>query len=105
MVRLGLPYSGLWRSQFGNAKIENFYDAIFGDKDVFWFQVAVNNSLGVSSRQPTGNLRGVLQDLAQRQTRVGERLPQSLPFQQFRNHVGRAFVLAEVIDTYDVRMV
>jgi hypothetical protein len=45
-------------------EVENLGPAITGDEQVLRFQIAVNNSLVVRSRQSFGNLLGVVERLA-----------------------------------------
>ncbi len=51
-------------SQFGQTEVENFYAPIFGDENIFWLQVAMDNSFFVRRSQPMRDLQRVIESLA-----------------------------------------
>jgi hypothetical protein len=90
-----LVCSGTLRlGELRQAEIDNFGSAIFGEEEVFRFEIAVDDSRTVRSRQATGDLYSQVQHVMQRHRAPTETIAQGLALQQFRNSVRRALVLA-----------
>ena len=67
---------------FCQAEIQNFYPAVFGEKDVVRLQVAVNDAFFVRGRQSLRNFNGVFCDLALGQRPGIHFFAESEPFQK-----------------------
>ena len=80
------------------AEIENLHRTVVGKKNVLRFQIAVNDALGVSGRQPIGNRDADFNSFAPGNWRPAKLLTKCFAFQQFRNHVRDIVILADVVD-------
>src|SRR5436309_722036 len=93
------------RSELGQPKVENLGLAALRDEDIGGLDIAVNDSFRVRSVQRVRNLNGEVEE------RLGfERLPcgpvlERLALQQLHGDKRLAFVLIDVVDGADVRMV
>jgi hypothetical protein len=63
---LGSRVALLGVGQLGQAEVQDLHAAIFRHKDVFRFQVAMNDALVVGGRQTARDLQGVVDRLAGR---------------------------------------
>ncbi len=91
--------------EFGEAEVENLYAAIFGDEKIFRLQVAVDDAFFVGGGESAGDLRGVVERLADGQRAAAQALAQGFAFQQFGNDVGRRRRSADIEDCENVGMI
>ena len=92
--------------QLSHAKIQDFYPALAGNKQVLRLEIAMHEVLLVRCHQAARNLRRKIHGGADRQrSRRLQALPQRHSFQQFGNNVGRALMPADVVDGQNVRVV
>jgi hypothetical protein len=77
---------------------------VLRDEDVLGLEVTVEDALGVGGGETPGDLRGVVGDALDRQTRE-ELVAKRLAFEEFGHEVRRYLVRADVVDGDDVRMV
>ena len=89
----------------GETEVENLYAAFAGDEDVVGLQVAMGDVFAVRGGQAVRGLDAVVDGLAMRERAAGEDGAQAFAFEQFADHVGRAVVLAEVVDAENVGMI
>jgi hypothetical protein len=87
------------------AEVEDFDAAIFGQHDVFWLEVAVNDSGGVSGGQAVGYLRGDFEKFAGRDGLAGEQRSERFTLDQFADDVLLAGFNADVVNGDDVGVV
>ncbi len=93
------------RHQLCQAEVEDLDAAVPGDEDVLGLQVPVDDALLVGRGEPGGDLRGVFHGSPRREGSARELGAQRLAFEQLLDDVGRAFVLTDVVDRRDVRVV
>ncbi len=91
--------------QLRETEVEDLDAAVFGDEQVFGFQVAVHDPLFVRRRQAARDLDRVVRGLAHRQRPARHSRPKRFALEQLLHDVGRALVLAELVDGGDVRVV
>ena len=92
-------------SELRQAKVKNLHAAIFGDKDILGFQIAVNDSFLMRRRQAMRDLQRVVNRFPLRQGDPAHALAKSFTFQQFRDDVRRIVVRIDVINNEDIRMI
>ena len=76
-----------------------------GDKNIFRFEIAVDNVLVMRRHQPLCDLDAVFVRLPNRNWPVHHSLAKGLPLQQFRDDIRRASVHADVVDCDNVGVV
>jgi hypothetical protein len=91
--------------QLGQSEIENFDAAVFGDKQIFWLQVAMDNALLMCRSQAMCDLQGIVERLAQCERASAQALAQGFALQQLGDNVGRAFVCADIKNCENVGMI
>ncbi len=91
--------------QLGEAEVEDLHPAVVGDEDVLGLQVPVDDPLLVRGGEAVGDLERVVDRLALRELAAGEDRAQRLAFEELLDDVGRAVVLADVVDGGDVGVV
>ena len=96
---------GVGLRQFGEAEVENFYAAIFGDEQILGLEVAMDDAFFVGGGESVRDLHGVVESFAQGQRSAAQAVAQGLAFEQFGDDVGRAFVRADVEYGKDVGMI
>src|SRR5260370_40094541 len=92
-------------SHLRQPKIQNLYTPIACYEDVFRLQVAMDYSLVVRLRKPDTNLGCVIGGLTDRHSSRKQALPQSLAFQKFHHDVGKALMLAKIVNRQNVGMI
>ena len=98
--------TGIAANQLGQPEVEDLDYAVAGDKQVFWFKVAMNDSAIMSCSQSLSTLQSIFDCFANRQRSRHQPLSQRLALQQFHNYVGRTRVgRAKLIDAEDVGVV
>ncbi|HEV8702079.1 MAG TPA: hypothetical protein VGV60_12470 [Candidatus Polarisedimenticolia bacterium] len=91
--------------QLRQAEIEDLDPAVARDEQVLRLQVAVDDPLLVSRRQPLGDLPGIVQRLAGGERAAGQPVAQRRPFEQLLDDVRRPLVRSGVEHGQDVRVV
>jgi hypothetical protein len=91
--------------QLGKTEIENFDAAIFGDEDIFWLQVSVNDALDVCRGEAARDLGAIVNGAARGKRPGTHNLAKRLPFQEFRDDKGSAFVFTDLVDGKNIRVV
>ncbi len=91
--------------QLGEAEVEDLHPAVVGDEDVLGLQVPVDDSLLVRGGEAVDDLERVVDRLALREAAAREGRAQRLAFEELLDDVGRAVVLADVVDGGDVGVV
>ena len=90
----------------GQSEVEDLDPAVLRDEEVLRLQIPVNDPFLVSGGKPPGNLDGVVDHLARRESSsTREFRAQRLALQKLLDHVGRALVGSDVVDEGDVRMI
>ena len=89
--------------ELGEAKIENF-DGVFGDHQVFWLEVAMDNAGFVGPGKSFGNLHGDSDDFADGKITGGEKFAQGFSFDEFQNEEIDAVLVADVVKGADIWM-
>ena len=89
---------------FGQSEIQNLHTGR-SHHDVARLQVAMDDPLGVGRRQGVGDLDAITQRLVQRQNALFHRRRQGLALDVLHHQISDAFMLADVVEGADVRMV
>ena len=97
------PRAGFFRFEnLGEPEIEDLRLVIPGDKDVFWFEIAVDDGLGVGGGEAVRDARADLHGLPPRQRSALEQLSQARSLEELRHGVGDDALGTEVEDLEDV---
>ena len=99
------PPGGFRLRQLREAEVEDLDAAVPRHEDVLGLQVAVDDPFLVRRGEAVGDLDRLFDRLAHRQRAAGKPGPQRLAFEQLLDDVGRAVVLADVVNGGDVGMV
>src|ERR1041385_563681 len=91
--------------QLGQTEIQHFYLASLGNEDVRRLDVAVNNSLRMSTIEGIGDLLSVAKNLCHRNLLALGQVAQRLAFQQLHHNEVAPFEVAHIMDDADVGMV
>ena len=91
--------------QLRETEIQNFHLPAFNKKDVRGFDVAVDNSLGVSTVEPCSDLNADLQKFRYFDRLRADPVLESLALEKFHSDKGPAFELSNVVQSADVRVV
>ncbi len=91
--------------QLGEAEVEDLHPAVVGDEEVLGLQVPVDDPLLVRGGEAVDDLERVVDRLARRERAAREDRAQRLAFEELLDDVGRAVVLADVVDGGDVGVV
>ena len=89
--------------ELGEAKIENF-DGVFGDHQVFWLQIAMDNASFVGPGKSFGNLHGDSNHFADREITGGEKFAQGFSFDEFQDEEIDAVLVADIVEGADIWM-
>jgi hypothetical protein len=89
---------------FRETEVENLHATVGGDEDVLGFQVAMDNPLVMSRRQPVGDRRREIDGLEERQGTLRQAGSKRVAGQQLGDDVGSAAIVADVIERQDVGM-
>jgi hypothetical protein len=76
-----------------------------GDEDIRRLDVPVHDPLGVGRVQRVGNLDSEREQRIQRQRSLGEDVLQRASLEQLHRDEGTAFILVDVVDRADVRVI
>src|SRR5262249_11884570 len=95
----------LFRHQFCQTKIENFGLTAFGNENVCRFNVAMDDSFGVSSFKRVGYLRRQFQQFVCLQWASAQALPQRLALKQLHDDERMTFGLVDIMDCANVGMI
>src|SRR5258705_13617949 len=101
---------GLWLTAFRlrqlcQTKVEYLHPAIFGEEDVVWLQIAVNDALLVCGREALGNLQRIVHYPALSQRCAPDALTQCFTVEQLRNDIGCVVVCANIMNCENVWMI
>ena len=113
LTAAGGPYSGsrcvhdvaALRSEFRQAKIEDFGLTSWGDKDIRRLDVAVHNSAGVSRIESVRNLDSQFEQLRGLERTALDHVLQGRAVQILHGDECLPVLLADVVDGADIRMV
>ena len=83
--------------QLCQSKIQYLDTPVFGDENIFRFQVAVDNSLLMRRRQPVRDLHSILDRLTLGHGPASQRRAQAFALQKFGDKKRRAVALALVV--------
>jgi len=97
--------AGFGLGELGEAEVKNFGAAIFGDENVFWLQVAMDDAFFVRGSEAVGDLQRVVESLARGDRSAAQAVAQRLTLKQFRDNLGRTFTRADVEYRENVGMV
>src|SRR4029077_6605049 len=95
----------LWMRELRQAEVENLHAPVFDEKNVFRLEVAMNNAPVMGRGQSARHLQGVVHSFPSWERAILDAIPQRFTGQQFRDNVGRALPLSDVVDRKNVRMV
>src|ERR1035438_9623895 len=87
---------GIKLREFGQSEVENLEASVFGEEQVFRFEVAMNNSGVVSGGQTTGDVHTGIAGLAQAHGASAQAIAQGFALEQLGDNVRGSFVLADV---------
>ena len=91
--------------ELGQAKVENFCVAARGDEKIGGFDVAMNDSGGVSGVEPLGNLRAPIEQRFDFQRAPCDVVLERLAIEKFHGDEAAALVFINFIDGANVGMV
>ncbi len=97
--------AGAFVDKFGETEIENFDEAVFGDHDVFRFQITMGDAGFVRFCQAFGDLRGDVENLAHGDQAGFQQLAKGLACDKLHGDVVACAVAAEFVDRDDVGVV
>jgi hypothetical protein len=86
----------------GEAEVEDLGVAVFGEEDVLGLEVAMDDPLVVSGGEAVGDLAGDLEGAPERKCALLQWDPERLAFEQLRDGVADAALLADVVESEDV---
>ena len=89
----------------GEAEVEDFGVAAFGDEEVGGLDVAVNDAFGMGGIEGVGNFDGEIEEAVQLHGAAGDEMLESLALETFHGDEGLAIFLADIMDGADVGMV
>ena len=87
------------------AEIQNFHAPLARDEYILRLQIAMHDIFFVRGGESLRHLHGIVHRLARRKPSLRQLRAQAAAFQKFGNDVGRAVLLADVVDAKNVRMV
>ena len=93
------------RIKLSQAEVEDLHATVFGQKNVFGFEIAMNHSCRMGRRQTLRDAAARFQHLPNRHRTVPQPLAQRLSLQKFGDDVGRAVIPAHVKDRDYVGMI
>src|SRR5579863_3053527 len=88
--------------QFCEPEIQYFCVPVFGQKNIFRLEVAMDDAFVVGGGKRIGELRGEFHKLTSRNGIRAQSLTQTFAFQEFRNEKGHALVLTYEVDGENV---
>src|SRR5690348_2686259 len=91
--------------QLGEAEIQNFHLPAFHKEDVRGLDIAVDDSFGVRTVEPCGDLNADLQKSRYFDGLAANTVLESLAFEKLHSDKGPAFELSDVVESANVRMV
>ena len=89
----------------GQAEIKYFYRSPAGYEEIRRFNVAMHNASRMSFVEGIGNLDRPLKDLLDGGRLGLQNMPESFPLEQFHGNEGLAFMLANLVDSADIRVI
>src|SRR5215469_936855 len=92
-------------SYFCKAEVQNLGMASFGNENVRWLDISVDDAFRVRSVKPLSHLYRNLQRRLQFQRATGNHVFQSFAFQIFHGNEGSAVFLPDVVNRTDVGMI
>ena len=95
---------GVRRHELGQTEVQHLYPAFFVEHDVYGFQIAVGDSLGMGITHGLGKRNGYLQKTRQRKPAGGDLLGQGPTLHQFHDQEQIVPILFHRIDGHDVGM-
>jgi hypothetical protein len=99
------PDALLITHQLGQAEVEDLRLILFGDEDVRGLDIAMDDALRMRRHQRLGDLQRQAEHGFRFQPRGCEQFGERAPFERLHDDEVRAFVLVDVVDRADVRMV
>ena len=93
------------RIKLSQAEVEDLHATVFGQKNVFGFEIAMNHSCRMGRRQTLRDAAARFQHLPNRHRTVPQPLAQRLSLQKFGDDVGRAVIPADMKDRDNVGMI
>src|SRR5216684_5388932 len=90
---------------FCEAKIEDFRVAAFGNEEIGWLEIAVNDALGVCSIESVGDFYANIEKLLQVKRPATQQMLESGPFEEFHGDERTPFEIANFVDSANVGMV
>src|SRR5207248_5574096 len=99
----GLPLAQRRRREGGrqrpcDSEVEDLHAAFAGEEQVLWLQVAVDNPLPVSCREPASDLQRDPQRFLRLEATRPQTSAQRFALEKLGDEVGIPFVLADVVD-------
>ena len=86
----------------GQAEVEDLYAAIASEENVAGFDVAMDDSFGVSGGEPFGYRCADFRRLAPGQPAAAEAIAQRLASQEFSDNIADALMFADIVKYEDV---
>src|SRR5204862_7333627 len=87
------------------AEVENLETTFVGDEQVLGLHIAMDDTVLVRSREPSGDLSSQIDRLPDGKRSVCKHLAQRLAFEQLGDEVRLSLVLAHVVHVDDIGMV
>ncbi len=90
---------------FGETEVENFCLAAGGDKNVGWFDVAVDDIFGVSGVESVGDVDGKFENGFEIEGSAGDGVLERFAFEALHGDEGFAVFLTDVVDGANVGVI
>ena len=89
----------------GETEVEHLHEPAGREHDVAWFEIAVNDAVGVGRGQRVGNLSGAIERDRERKRPRAQQLPQRGALDLLQDQVATPLGLFDPADARDVRVV
>src|SRR3984885_9048743 len=86
-------------------EVQNLQSSIFGDEQVLWLQVTMDNAFLMRGGQSAGDLHSVIDRLANGKRSTLDLLAQCFSIEQLGNQIRRAFIGAHLENRKNIGMI
>src|SRR6185503_12816209 len=107
LLRSDIRTSGRMRRrlQFGQPEVENLDAPVPGKEKILRLQIPMDDASLVGGGQTAGDLLRVIEAAAYRERAIIQLRAQFTAYEELRDDVRRAFVMTDVVDRQNVRMI